>query len=199
MQLKSLIATIILGSTSIAAASPSVRDHRHSTTTTSSTTTVVSANLSASANGGVVVTPAPVVDAPVPSIDKRLAIRGELHLGADVRRPMPPIYRPVPAPTWITLANNASLHGRASIDLHNMKRQFSKLELRAEGRGRIAIDRVMIVFGNGQRQIMNLDTKLSKQRPSLAIDLKGETRAIDRIIIVGKTSGRAASLDVLAL
>jgi len=214
MQLKSLIATLVLASSSIAAASPTVRDHR-----TPNTTTVV---VSGRANGGVTVTPAaPVVvtptpvivpapapqpivvttttsttQAPVPPTRRWLEARGELHIGV---KDIKPIYRPVPAPQWITLLNNASIKGRTTIDLNNTKRLFTKLELRAEGTGRIDIDRVMIQFGNGQRQIVNIDRKLSKQSPTLAIDLKGETRAIDKIVIVGKTSGRAASLDVLAL
>ena len=57
----------------------------------------------------------------------------------------------------------------------------------------------MIIFGNGQRQVVELDAKLNKKSPNVSIDLQGDTRNIDKIVVIGKTNGRNASIDVLAL
>lgn len=160
MNIKALITTIVLGSTSIAAAAPTVRDHRtHST-----------------------------------QIDARAKI--DMGNGRVFTRPQ---IRPLPQPlTWVTLANNAQVNGRAAIRVPQSARKFTKLELRAD-QGRTSIDKVMIVFGNGRTQVVDLDAKLTKNKPSVSIDLAGNTRQIERIVLVGKSNGRKASVDVLAI
>ena len=170
MSLKALIATLILGSSSVALAAPQVRDHR---------------------------TPTPVVVTP-----KRPVVAGqfEAHFDRNDIRPVRPIYTPpAPALTWVTLANDASINGRTQINVAKGTRAFTKLELRADGNGRASIDKVTIVYGNGQRQVVNLDARLTKKSPSVLIDLAGEQRFITKIVLSGKTNGRNAKIDILAL
>jgi hypothetical protein len=176
MQLKILITTLILGSSSVALAAPEVRDHRTHTTTT-------------------IVAPPPVAPIAQPSVivtpvrfDKRVQVK-----------PVPASWRRPAVQSWTTLANNARIDGRMVLDLKAFNRQFSRLALRSDGNGRTKIDRVMILFGNGQRQVVELDAKLSKKSANVSIDLQGDTRNIDKIVLVGKTNGRNASIDVLAL
>lgn len=174
MSLKALITTLVIGSSSVALAAPTVRDHR---------TTDYS-----------------------PTIDHRNAI--DIHASADIRfqqrqrpvRPMPPVYTPpvYVAPTWVTLANDMQVNGRTSIKVAPTERQFTKLELRAE-QGNTSIDKVMIVFGNGRSQVVDLKTKLGKRDSRVSIDLNGNARSIERIVLVGRSNGRRASLDVLAI
>ena len=106
---------------------------------------------------------------------------------------------PTSAPlTWVTLANDMQVSGRTAIKVAPTARPFSKLELRAE-KGNTSIDKVMIVFANGRSQIVNLDARLGKRDSVVSIDLDGNTRSIDRIVLVGRSNGRRASLDVLAI
>jgi hypothetical protein len=168
MSLKALIATLVIGSSSVALAAPVVRDHRTDY---------------------------------APTIDHRNAI--DINASADIRfqhaqrpvRPMPPVYV---APTWVTLANDMQVNGRTSIKVAPTARQFTKLELRAE-KGNTSIDKVMIVFGNGRSQVVDLKTKLGKRDGSVSIDLTGNARSIERIVLVGRSNGRRASVDVLAI
>lgn len=175
MQLKALITTLILGSSSVALADTQIRDHRTPTHTIATTT---------------VVAPAPVVTKPTLVVTNRLdgRVDGRWNI---VRRRQPL--------TYVSLANNLALDGRANIALKPTKRQFSKLELRAEGNGRTRV-KVIVFFGNGRTQTIDLDAKLhSKKQRAISIDLKGDTRNIERVILVGKSNGRNASVDVLAI
>jgi hypothetical protein len=76
-------------------------------------------------------------------------------------------------------------------------RRFSTLELRAEGRGKVAIDKVQVVFANGRSQTIKLDKKLSPQEPTLTVDLAGNEREITRIVIDGRAKNPHAVLDVI--
>jgi hypothetical protein len=76
---------------------------------------------------------------------------------------------------------------------------YTKLTLESQ-RGRTDIERVLITFGNGQRQVVDLrgkqNGKLSGSQ-SLTIDLDGGARYIKSVMVIG-SSGRRASLDILA-
>jgi hypothetical protein len=166
MNIKTLALALVLGSSSIAAAAPVVRDHRDAAPAT------VSVNA---------------------SVHGQLAVRPAIY---PTVRPMP-LPRPMPI-SWVTLANDAQLYGRTTIKVAPNARAFTRLQLRADD-GRAKIDKVMITFGNGRTQIVNLDAKLSKRDRAISIDLRGDSRNIDRIVLVGRTHGRGAGLDVLAL
>jgi hypothetical protein len=161
MSLKALITTLVIGSSSVALAAPTVgptvRDHRN-------------------------------------ALDYHTT--AGIQFQGPPARPVRPI-RPAPL-TWVTLANNMQVAGRTSIKVAPTARQFTRLELRAQ-QGNTSIDKVTIVFGNGRSQVVDLNRKLSKRDSTLSIDLKGNARSIDRIVVVGKSKGRRASLDVLAI
>ena len=62
-------------------------------------------------------------------------------------------------------------------------------------------DRVLITFGNGRRQIVQLSGKQSgliNANKSLTIDLDGGARQIKSVMLIG-SSGRRASIDVIAV
>jgi hypothetical protein len=167
MNIKTLALALVVGTSSIAAAAPTVRDHRGN------------APASVSVNAG---------------FHGELAVRPNVY---PMIRPQPMPPRPLPI-SWVTLANDTQLDGRTLIKVAPSTRAFTKLQLRADD-GRAQIDRVMITFGNGRTQVVKLDKKLSKRDSSISIDLRGESRNIERIVVVGRTHGRGAGLDVLAL
>lgn len=170
MSLKALITTIVLGTSSVALAAPVVRDHR---------------------------TPAPA-PAPITTIDHRSTI--DINASADLRFGRPGYYpapRPLPL-SWVSLANDTKVNGRTAIKVSHSTRAFTKLELRAQ-QGNTKIDRVLITFGNGQTQTIALNKRLSKFQSAVSIDLAGNTRFISKVVLVGKSNGRRASVDVLAI
>jgi len=163
MNIKALITTLVLGSSSLALAAPAypaVRDHR---------------------------LPAPIVTEPAPL--PAPVVNAQFHAGAIWHKP---IARPV------LLANDTRVNGRANINVAQT-RTYTKLTLESQ-RGRTDIERVLIVFGNGQRQLVDLrgkqNGKLSGNQ-SLTIDLEGGARYIKSVMVVG-SSGRRASIDVIA-
>jgi hypothetical protein len=165
MSLKAIIATLVLGSSSVALAAPTVRDHRTPVQTRFAVRSIA---------------PAPAPGA--------LA-----HFGLGAHRPRPQRL------TWVSLASNMAVSGRIVIDVSPAQRAFTKLELRAEGKGKTSIDKVLIVYGNGRTQTVELDAKLTKRQPTLAIDLAGDSRTIDKIVLVGRSNGRNALVDVFAI
>ena len=170
MKIKALIATLVLGSSSVALADsygPTVRDHRKP----------ILQPLPAPAPAP---TPAPVQVAPV---QYPYAVGWMRH----VVRPM-------------LLANDTRVAGRALINVSAGTRTFSKLELKAQN-GRTDIQRVLITFANGQRQIVTLNGRrdgIVNQNKSLTIDLNGGARHIKSVMLIG-TSNRRATIDVLAV
>lgn len=156
MKIKALVTTFVLGTSSLALAAPTVRDHRSPQ-----------------------VLPAPA---------KTVAIPGKVQTA--------PAYgfgwqtRPV------VLANNKHLNGRTQIQVPASKRMFTKLELRANS-GQTNIQRVLIVYGNGQRQIVNLGKTVNNRKP-LIIDLAGNARQLKSVTVIGN-SQRRASIDVIAV
>lgn len=148
MKIKALITTLVLGTSSVALAAPSVRDHRT----------------------------APVV------------------------LPQAQPYRPAPRPTGyqypVKLAANTKVDGRELIRVAAAQRPFTRIELRSIS-GRTKIDKVMITFANGGTQLIDCN-KLLTANERFSIDLKGNSRSIKSIVLVG-SSGRRASLDVLAV
>lgn len=152
MKINALITTLILGTSSLALAAPTVRDHR-------------------------------TLPAPAPVVQARAGFAWHK-----------PIARP------LLLANNTHVAGRSVISVAPGTRAFTRLELKGNS-GRTNIDRVLITFGNGQTQIINLAGKLNgvvNAGKSVTIDLAGNARFIKTITLVGK-SGRRASIDVLAV
>jgi hypothetical protein len=153
MSLKALIATLVLGSSSLALAAPVVRDHR--------------------------ALPAPA------------QLRVQSRVDARWFRPLPM--------TRTILADDVKLTGpRTNIALSNAK-AYTGLELSSDGRGKVSVDRVVVHFGNGTTQIVNLNATVSPKTAPISIDLTGNARFITRIDVLGSTRGRKAGLDIVGI
>lgn len=109
-----------------------------------------------------------------------------------------PAFRPS-IPVWQTLESSGSLaRGRDFINVSTTTR-FSKLKLEATGRGSIHIDKLVIVFGNGQKQVVNVNKTLGRRSGETVIDIDGRSRNIDKVMVLGRGGYRASySLAALA-
>jgi hypothetical protein len=193
MNIKAIIASLVLGSSSVALAAPSVtfkptatdklgattqRDHRVEGTRERVYRPIYRP-------APVVVKPAPIVIQPAP---------------VAVYRPQPyrtgwfsagwhggwnrPSYQPVYQP--VTLASDLSFYGedRKFITVGSQAGLFSKLELNGAA-GRTFIKQVYVQFADGQEQVIrDLDRTLSNGE-CLTLDLDGNRRAIKRIVVYG--------------
>jgi hypothetical protein len=176
MNSKAIIASLILGSSSVAMAHPSVT---FSATAQGSydpaygTTVIRDHRVDDNCNS-------PVATQPVQPIyygdhsyygDDQRMFRGEWK---------PPVYRPVTLASGLHFAND----GRTFITVGSQLGRFSTLQISAAG-GRTFIQQVYVDFGNGQEQIVrNIDRTLVGNE-SLTIDLDGGRRAIRRIVVYG--------------
>lgn len=112
-------------------------------------------------------------------------------------RPMRPMVKPV---KWTSLSSSsrlaASRFATSKAQIHvRSKAAYSTVKLEAKA-GSTFIDKVVITFGNGRSQTVELDKTLTARSP-LLIDLNGESRFITKIVVHGKGGPRAA-FNVLA-
>jgi hypothetical protein len=159
MNLKTILVSLVLGSSSIALAAPAapaptsatvvVRDHAAGTEYT-------------------------VTDAQAARPNAIYYKDGQSWRGM----PKPPVYRPV------TLASGMRLiSGRASIAIGSQAGKFDTLQLTASA-GKTFIRRVTVQFNNGQNQVVGLG-KMLDGNDTLTIDLAGNHREIRRIVVTG--------------
>lgn len=162
MNLKTILVSLVLGSSSIALAAPAapaptsasfvVRDHAAGTEYT-----VANDHDSPAARPN--------------AIDYK---DGQSWRGM----PKPPVYRPV------TLASSLRLStGRASIAVGSQAGKFDTLQLTASA-GKTFIKQVTIQFNNGQNQVIGLG-KMLDGNGTLTIDLAGNHREIRKIVVTG--------------
>jgi len=160
MTIKTVVASLILGSSSLAAAAPSV---------------TFSASATAGTPYGTVIrdhrTP---VAQPIVTPISAPAWQGQWK---------PPVYRQV------TLASNLPLaSGRAAVSVGARAGRFNTLQISASG-GRSLIKQVYVQFDNGRWQVArNLDQTLAGNQ-SLTVDLDGNQRAIRQVIVLGNELG----------
>ena len=110
---------------------------------------------------------------------------------ANDRAPIGARFRPT-YQSWTTLESSGSLmRGRDVINVSSSAR-FSKLKLEASGRGSVHIEKLIIVFGNGQRQVVNVDKRLNGRAGATLIDVDGRSRNIDKVMVLGKGGFRAS-------
>ena len=99
--------------------------------------------------------------------------------------------------SWVALSQPMQLvRGREVIDV-DARGTFTQLRLQTTS-GATHIDRVLIRFADGSRQVANLDRTLSVRNPILQVALDGNNRRIDRIIVLGD-SRRNASIQVFGI
>jgi hypothetical protein len=93
---------------------------------------------------------------------------------------LPPAYRPVVLASGMHFAND----GRTFIKVGPQAGRFSTLQISAAS-GRTFITQVYVQFADGQEQVIrNLDRTLAGNR-SLTLDLDGNRRGIARIVVYG--------------
>ena len=122
-------------------------------------------------------------------------------------KPTPPaidhraLQRPIVQPVRWTPLSSASKLGmsrfatsKAQINVRS-KAAYSTVKLEAKA-GSTFVDKVVITFGNGRSQTVELDRTLSARSP-LVIDLNGDKRFITKIVVYGK-GGLRSSFSVLA-
>jgi hypothetical protein len=97
---------------------------------------------------------------------------------------------------WQTLSSSKRLSGRTAIRVDS-NATYSKLKIEAAS-GSSFVDKVLITFGNGQTQLVDLDKRLNASGP-LLIDLAGNQRKITKVVIVGRSAGWRSSINVLAV
>jgi len=169
MNTKLLLASLVLGSSSIALAAPAapgvtvttesygaadIRDHRGDTDDYHRV---------------------PVAQ-PAPSGIYRIG----WHPGWEGGQPLPPVYRPVTPASGLQLAANS----QTTINVGPQLGRFGTLQINATG-GRILVRQVYVQFADHQVQIVrNLDRTLTGNE-SLTLDLDGGRRAIKRVIVYG--------------
>jgi hypothetical protein len=175
MNIKAIIASLVLGSSSVAMASPSVTVS--ATAQGSYDTAVRDHHIHDNCDTPVVIQP----------VDHRGGWRGER---------MPPVYRPVTLASGLHFASD----GRTFITVGRELGRFEALQISGVG-GRTFIKQIYVQFDNGQEQVVrNLDRMLTRDA-DVTIDLDGHRRAIRRIVVYGNsiTSGwghRAGSFTV---
>ena len=84
--------------------------------------------------------------------------------------------------------------GRAVLDV-STKQRFATLKL--DARGSVFVDKILITYGNGEKQVVEVNRNLGGRGTAATIDLEGRTRQIDKIAIIGK-AGRFASVSIQA-
>jgi len=188
MQLKALITTLVLGSSSVAMAHP------------------ISAP-------GPVSAPAPV---PAPIVrDHRMPVEPDCDPGQAPAMPAPapvaqPVWQPMPpqpAPGyerpyyrsgWIMLGGvDRITAGPTTFRVGRFGKQLSTLKLEGEGRKSL-IQRVLIQFANGRTQVVEVNQYLTASNPTIEIDLQGRTRAVSKVTVYSRNA-RQSAYRVLAI
>jgi hypothetical protein len=125
---------------------------------------------------------------------------GQVHSPAQFR----PVARPAPYGwnRW-TMLDTAQLRGGRDVIAINSPQRFTKLKLEAT-RGMASIDKVLVTFGNGRTQLIEVDQRLGGRGNSSAVlDLDGRGdrgRQIKSIVIYGHGGRfmRASALTISA-
>jgi hypothetical protein len=181
MNIKAIIASLVLGSSSVAMATPSVtvtataqgaydttiiRDHRGDDSPAATQPAIQPTYRREGWHGG--------------GWDGEGMLPPVYASGGWNGQRMPPVYRPVTLASGLHFANQ----GRTFITVGSQAGRFETLQISAAG-GPTFIQQVYVQFDNGQEQIVrNLDRRLTANE-SLTLDLDGNRRAIRRIVVYG--------------
>ena len=173
MNIKALIASLVLGSSSVAMAAPGISV---SATAQGSYGTPIVRDHRDLGREYAAPVPAPAIQ-PVYEYGE-YGPYGGFHGGK-----LPPVYRPVTLASGLSFAGD----GRKFITVGAQAGRFETLQISA-ARGRTYIEQVYVQFDNGQEQIIrDLDRTLTGGE-SLTLDLDGGRRAIRRIVVYGSDS-----------
>lgn len=209
MNLKALITTLVLGTSSAMAAPgrPVVVDDCNDN--------LPAQTYQAPVHAPVVVKPAqpvlPTVRGPYYNpTNVKVGKDASTYTGSVAKAPMTryfsygkAMWRPS-ATTWFDLTEATRIEaGREFFTIGADKGQFKSLALQALGSGRSEIKQVTIEFldatGRAKTQVVKLNTWISpKSKPTITIDLDGNYRSISRIIVYGSTD-RGSAYKLLAM
>jgi len=184
MNIKAILASLILGSSSIAMAAPAypaapgvtvssvsygnanlnVRDHRFDSAPYQSPASTVNCDDDGAYH-------APIAQPVARPIYWRTGWQGQ---------PMPAVYRPVTLAAGLRLPANS----QTEIKVGGQQGAFTTLKLEATG-GRSFVRQVYIMFGNGQEQILRNVNRTLTGNDCFTIDLDGGRRQINRVIVYG--------------
>ena len=167
MNIKAIIASLVLGSSSVAMAAPGVTFSASAQASYGTT-----ADCDQPGNQADTTVKSPPIYRPDTTVKSPPIMRPGWKL--------PPVYRPV------TLASDVSFarDGRTFITVGSQAGRFETLTINAAG-GRTFIKQVYVQFDNGQEQVVrNLDRTLAGNE-SMTVDLDGNHRAIRRIVVYG--------------
>jgi hypothetical protein len=171
MNIKAIIASLVLGSSSVAMAAPSVTVT--ATVQGSYGTTIVRDHRDHDDDNRYILTSTP------PAIQPTYQDEGWNRGGFNGRK-LPPVYRPVTLASGLSFAGD----GRKFITVGAQAGRFETLQISAAG-GRTFLQEVYVQFDNGQEQVIrNLDRTLTGNE-SVTLDLDGGRRGIRRIVVYG--------------
>lgn len=169
MNTKVLLASLVLGSSSIAMASPAAPG------VTVTTESYGAADIRDHRGDADDYRRAPIAQ-PVAQPIYRIG----WHPGWEGGQPLPPVYRPVTLASGLHLPANS----QTTISVGAQLGRFGTLQINATG-GRTVVRQVYVQFGDNRVQIVrNLDRTLTSNE-SLTLDLDGGRRAIKRVIVYG--------------
>ena len=179
MNIKAIIASLVLGSSSVAMAAPGVTFSASAQASYGAT-----ADCEQHGNQGDTTVKSPPIYQGDTTVKSPPIYQGDTTVKSPpIMRPgwkLPPVYRPV------TLASDVSFarDGRTFITVGSQAGRFETLTINAAG-GRTFIKQVYVQFDNGQEQVVrNLDRTLAGNA-NLTLDLDGNRRAIRRIVVYG--------------
>ena len=177
MNIKAIIASLVLGSSSVAMAAPSVTVS--ATAQGSYGTTIVRDHRDEGHEASSVV---------LQSASQPTYQEASWHSGWDGGRKLPPVYRPVTLASGLSFAGD----GRKFITVGARAGRFETLQISAAG-GRTFLQQVYVQFENGQEQVIrNLDRTLTGN-DSVTLDLDGGRRGIRRIVVYGNNGRRRSA------
>lgn len=109
------------------------------------------------------------------------------------RDTMPPSYRA----RWQALTSPIPLRsGATRIDVQD-RRPFTQLRLQTRS-GSTRVDRVVVRFENGGRQVVDVNRRINPNTPAVDIDLRGDRRRVDSIVVMSD-SRRGARVQVYGI
>jgi hypothetical protein len=111
------------------------------------------------------------------------------------------IYRDSMSPSyrlrWQALTSPIPLRsGATRIDVHD-RRPYTQLRLQTRS-GSTRVDRVVVRFENGGRQVVDVNRRLDPNKPAVDIDLRGDRRRVDSIVVMSD-SRRGARMQVFGI
>ena len=102
-----------------------------------------------------------------------------------------------PTQAWFDLTEATRIDNHREIfHLGTAKGVFNKLQLQALGGGNSKIAKVLVEFGdvrgNSYQQLIDVNQRMGRHNPTFTIDLDGQYRTINRIVVYGSTDRGSA-------